>query len=112
MVQFESLVLPCIVSITVALTWIIFLIDKASQRISRIFIIGSYALALASVLLFTGSLVYIIQNLTVEAPTKIWASLFILGWVSLFISFFVVYMRYILHEPSGETLRIKKGEHV
>lgn len=95
-IQFELLVLPCIVSITVALTWIIFLINSASPRISRPVVIGSYALAIASVFLFTISLVYIIQNLTVEAPTKSWADFFILGWFFLYVSFFVVYMRYVI----------------
>lgn len=95
-IQFELLVLPCIVSITVALTWIIFLINGTSPKISRPFIIISYALALASVSLFTGSLFKIIQNMTFEAPTKSWADFFILGWVSLYVSFFVVYMRYVI----------------
>ncbi len=96
MVQFELLVLPCIVSITVALTWIIFLIDKASQGISRRVINLSYAIAFASVGLFTFSLIFIIENIFMEAPTKIWAGTFVLGWLSLFLSFFVVYMRYII----------------
>jgi hypothetical protein len=36
MVQLEQLVLPCIVSITVALTWMTFLVKDAASSISKI----------------------------------------------------------------------------
>lgn len=90
MTQYESLILPCIISITVALTWIIFLFMEASSKINKSFIVASYSIVFVSIAMFTISLFYIIQNITMEAPSKKWADPFILGWLFLYISFFII----------------------
>ncbi len=95
MTQFEPLVLPCVVSTTVALAWALILIKDTSSKVKRFFRIISYATAIVSIVLFIAALFYIIENLGVEAPGKIWEIPFFWGWVLLSISFFVIYAGYL-----------------
>ena len=103
MTQYEALILPCIVSITVALTWIIFLFIEASSRINKSFVVASYSIVFVSIAMFTVSLFYIIQNIIMEAPTAKWADPFILGWLFLYISFFIIiYNIYSVMKPHNK----------
>ncbi len=96
MTQFEPLVLPCMLSITVALIWALILIRDTSSKVSRSLRTTSFAVAVVSILLFIASLFYIIENLGLEAPGKIWETPLLWGWVLLSISFFVIYAGYMM----------------
>lgn len=98
-IQFELLILPCIISITVALTWIAFLMKDVS-RIRKSVLAGSFFIAWVSIALFTASLIqimYIMVNI-IQAYDITWAQTFVAGWILLFISIAVLHSGYIMRK--------------
>lgn len=90
--QYETLLLPCIVSITVALTWIIFLVKDIPTRLPGLAVQISVIIAWLSVAFFTVSLVLLISIMIniLKEFNIMWAQSFILGWISLFASTAVI----------------------
>ncbi len=100
MVQFELLVLPCILSITFSLIWALILV-RDTYKIAKSFKIIAFVISFVSVVMFMVSLFNIIENFTLEAPKRIWETPFQQAWILLIFSFSVIYLGHLI-APSAK----------